>query len=476
MGDRKDVQMTFLVKEGRSVRGTWHRLRSRGAVAALVAAFALTPVLGVAAFQLAPSDPSPATGGARVIAQGVTVVPAEDLAWTLRLMTAETPANAKKSPTVPGFILADTGTILVEEADDCCVVRLGGAEADWMQPDEESTVAALGSNRVDYYRFELAPVADTADPTVIHQSAPFTGSGDAHDIDLVSTSLIGGETLAIPAGAAPTIVLVTSGTAEVSTADGEFVTLEAKNAFSAAGELLITATGESADVVAAVIGPKVPRLSDVAAQTVSNATPVAVGPKPATSDDVDTDGDGLSDVKEEEIFTDALLADTDGDGLSDGDEVRLGTKPLIDDTDGDGVSDGDEAAAGTDPRGTGGDAAVPTAEPVAEPVTEEPTVAPEEPVVEEPVVEEPVIEEPVTEPEPEVLDTDQDGVDDAYELEIGTDPYTYDTDVDGLGDGDELFGYATGPLNPDSDGDGWLDGDEVTNGTDPNDAASFPSM
>lgn len=56
----------------------------------------------------------------------------------------------------------------------------------------------------------------------------------------------------------------------------------------------------------------------------------------------DTDGDGLNDgVEVNEHFTDPLNADTDGDGLSDGDEVLvLGTNPLSADTDGDGVPDG----------------------------------------------------------------------------------------------------------------------------------------
>ena len=41
------------------------------------------------------------------------------------------------------------------------------------------------------------------------------------------------------------------------------------------------------------------------------------------------DGDGLLDVEEEAIGTDALNPDTDGDGFDDGEEVLLmGTDPL----------------------------------------------------------------------------------------------------------------------------------------------------
>lgn len=58
---------------------------------------------------------------------------------------------------------------------------------------------------------------------------------------------------------------------------------------------------------------------------------------------VDSDKDGLDDVREKEIGTDPRNLDTDGDGLSDGDEVIIyKTDPLKADTDGDGLSDGDE--------------------------------------------------------------------------------------------------------------------------------------
>jgi outer membrane protein assembly factor BamB len=43
---------------------------------------------------------------------------------------------------------------------------------------------------------------------------------------------------------------------------------------------------------------------------------------------VDTDGDGVPDVDEEELGTDPFNPDTDGDGLSDGFEVDFGTDPL----------------------------------------------------------------------------------------------------------------------------------------------------
>lgn len=69
---------------------------------------------------------------------------------------------------------------------------------------------------------------------------------------------------------------------------------------------------------------------------------------------VDSDKDGLDDVREKELGTDPYNADTDGDGLSDGDEVIIWkTNPLNPDTDGDSYKDGDEVRNGYNPLGPG---------------------------------------------------------------------------------------------------------------------------
>jgi hypothetical protein len=122
--------------------------------------------------------------------------------------------------------------------------------------------------------------------------------------------------------------------------------------------------------------------------------------------ELDSDGDGLSDVDEvRKHKTDPLVADTDGDGLSDGAEVcEHGTSPTKTDTDGDGLTDGDE------------------------------------------------------------LTTSWFGL----SSEGATDPLNKDTDGDGLSDGDEVTVYATDPTSRDSDDDGLSDGEEVAKyATDP---------
>ncbi len=73
--------------------------------------------------------------------------------------------------------------------------------------------------------------------------------------------------------------------------------------------------------------------------------------------DVDSDGDGLSDWKETQLyFTNPVMRDSDRDGLDDLDEVEVyGTDPNRLDSDNGGVRDGDEVQRGANPLDAGDD-------------------------------------------------------------------------------------------------------------------------
>lgn len=67
----------------------------------------------------------------------------------------------------------------------------------------------------------------------------------------------------------------------------------------------------------------------------------------------------------------------------------------------------------------------------------------------------------------ESVDTDNDGLDDVREKQLGTNPAKADSDADGLNDGDEVIIWKTNPLNADTDGDSYTDGSEVFHGYNP---------
>jgi hypothetical protein len=383
-----------------------------------------------------------------------------------------------------GFLITDTGVLLVEDLQDGQQERLPAGEAMLTQAGDAQLRAALGADDATYFDVALVePGAEAAGGTgSVFASEPFPGTGARHDVDLLQDAVAAGAAATIPAGALPTLVLVLDGSADVATDAGDVVSLADGEAVSLPGALTVTAGENGASIAAAVTGPAVPRLAGGAgtptapARTIESpqpaATPRAQGQRVVTtaptaspeanaaassanaaaSENADDDGDGLTNAEELALNTDPALADTDEDGLTDGDEVhQYGTEPLAPDTDGDGVLDGDEVAQGTDPLDAGAvvaEAPVEAAAPAAET-----GAAPEETTGTE-------------------VDSDGDGLPDSIELQLGTDPSDPDTDDDGATDGTEYYTLQTGTRNPDTDGDGVSDGDEAINGTDPNDPNS----
>jgi len=187
--------------------------------------------------------------------------------------------------------------------------------------------------------------------------------------------------------------------------------------------------------------------------------------------DADMDDDGLTDYEELFVYlSDPWFIDTDGDGLSDWSEVYVThTSPVLEDTDSDGVPDGMEVGdALTDRDGDempnvwektysclDADTADAAGDFDSDGLTN--------------------LEEYNAGTDPCEADTDGDGLDDDYEINVPlTSPLLADTDGDGLDDGAEVNTHSTDPLDPDSDDDGFSDGAEVAAGTDPNDPNSIP--
>ncbi|MGI9254656.1 MAG: hypothetical protein ACR2J8_13000 [Thermomicrobiales bacterium] len=459
----------------------------------------LTPALGAAAWRQGPTDTSPATGPARVMAQGVVDIGDGQWSWEVSRHTAQPPVNAAEEPARLGFLIAGDGAMIIEDANSGEQIRLANGEAMLTHNGKTELRVAMGATASPYYAIELVPAAvGEAAPEGGYLGSAFAGSGGRHDLDLVGISLGPSQVINGPAGAGQTLVMVIAGSAEVATDKSEFIPLAAGEAQSVDGPVTVTGYDGGADVAIAVIGPAVPRLA-VSGAPVTEATvpaeaqeaqpattsqPTAGEPaKPAAErtrareatpsgatgsvDPNDPDGDGLTNEEEDALNTDPGIADTDGDGLNDGREVKeFGTLPLVADSDGNGINDfdqqGDAVLSNPDQTPAAGRTPV-MVDNAAGSGNESPTTS-----------EQPDQEQGAQQPQGAGGggDSDGDGLTDDFENQIGTDPFNPDSDNDHASDGEEWNLGKTGPLNPDDDKDGKLDGDEIHGGTDPNDPSS----
>ena len=172
----------------------------------------------------------------------------------------------------------------------------------------------------------------------------------------------------------------------------------------------------------------------------------------------DTDGDGLSDFVEGVVGTDPTRVDSDGDTLDDASELGDPRAPIDSDTDGiidplDGDDDDDGLDTGTElgatPPGLGdadGDGAPNHHDGDADDDTFGDAIDGLDDADDDGV---PAFLD--SDEIPVGLDSDGDGLTDAQEIDLGTDPSAPDTDGDGLDDGAEVAA-GSDPLDPSSPG------------------------
>jgi uncharacterized repeat protein (TIGR01451 family) len=201
---------------------------------------------------------------------------------------------------------------------------------------------------------------------------------------------------------------------------------------------------------------------------------------------LDSDRDGLSDIIEHAIGTDALDADSDDDGVPDGAEARYDQdsdgdgliNALDPDSDDDGLFDGTELGLGCDQGGT--DLRRRRCVADADPTT---TTDPLSADTDQGGVKDgsedsnlngrvdPGESDPTAThgaDDPNILDTDQDGLSDGLEQHLGSDPNDADSDDDGAPDGAESNPSDDADhdglidlLDADSDNDALFDGTEL---------------
>jgi hypothetical protein len=201
---------------------------------------------------------SPASGHAQVIAQGVGSL-SGDVAWRAVFHSVDPGSTAEIPSGGPGFILVDTGGVVVD----------GGAALVVLAPTEgvfhsapATRLTPIGDRPAGFFTIDLVPPAASGDAgggIPVYASEPFPAPGGARDIDLVRDLLEPGESTTVIGNASPVLVLVTLGAVQAESSDGSTASLRVGEAATLNGDIVLTAEGQAPSTfVAAVIGREAP--------------------------------------------------------------------------------------------------------------------------------------------------------------------------------------------------------------------------
>jgi hypothetical protein len=244
--------------------GSRYSLRSPVALfAALTIALALG---SVAAQDSSLTSPSPAEGYARVIAQGMSAPAAERVAWrvvdrTIPVRRDAVPSN--RFADGAGFLLASDAPLFVTDQKSKLRLRLGVGEAAFVQQGANQTWASLEAEETRAYSLELVArdqVNAVAPDEIVSHSRSFVMPPADYDLDLVGATVGRNELAALSSGEYPLYILVVSGNVEVRTGgdDPERTRLEAGQAAPFRGEMTVRGRlDEGSSSVAAIIGPSI---------------------------------------------------------------------------------------------------------------------------------------------------------------------------------------------------------------------------
>ena len=371
-------------------------------VSSLVAAVLASGSLADAAAPAAPEPPSPASGHAEVIAQGVVGFDGSAYRWKLGSHTVAAEGSTFAA-TTGTFLAASSGAAVTVHGNEGTWSRLAPGEATFRFSGSTASTSAGAAATLSTISVDLATDGG---------ADAFTPGAGTHDMDLLRDVLAAGETFTLTSEL-PAFVLVTSGS--VADATGSALSSGASANFTGAFALTNSGT-DVATVLVAVIGPV---LSDTPAPGGATTTTVAGTPTTAPSGPGTTQPSGSAttqppgpDTTQAPPTTLDPMGDPDGDGLLSGDEIGVwNTNPNDADSDNDGHNDYREVIDfQTDPN--------------------DPSDVPNNPTT--------------TAPPP---DSDGDGLTNAEEQQLGTNPNNQDTDGDTYADGGEVLS-GTDPLYP----------------------------
>jgi hypothetical protein len=241
---------------------------------------ALLPVLlpaGLAMRQVVAQDdgpnvPSAARVGQAVIAQGVSEMPAPQIAWRVVRDTAELPGSAEYESRALGFALAAEDAILISNRSIGQQTLLAQGEASFVPAGSDERRESMGDTATSLYRIALVPADqanEAAGDELIHGGAPFDAPSGRRDVSLVAerglcTLRDSGRSITRTAGDSngfPILIVVTDGTLEIMPRAGEPVRLEAGQAIEISPTVTLKSllnTDRCTSYVIAVIGPRLP--------------------------------------------------------------------------------------------------------------------------------------------------------------------------------------------------------------------------
>jgi hypothetical protein len=232
----------------------------------LIGMVLLVLALGGGAIALADdaTDPSPATGHAEVVAEGVESFSAQNVRWQVESVKVD-PAKDPVAVAGPGFVVADKGAILVTTSNGA-EARLAPGESIFL-PAAGSTVTALTTTVATAKTVVLTDASKTAGSDAVLTGDPIAAPTGRRDLDLVRDVLKSKEHALIENGdATPAVILVLKGAITVKNANGGTVELTAGKAGALTGPLTVTATStSSAAFYAGIIGPEVEPAGTIAA-------------------------------------------------------------------------------------------------------------------------------------------------------------------------------------------------------------------
>ncbi len=228
---------------------------TRHTAAALFAGLVLigSGAAGVAVRIYSMTDPSPATGSARVIAQGIAPLIGEQVVWRAVRYQAQPRSTALAAVSPLSFLIASDEPLLLSNDDPATVeedliaeARLAPGEAMMVRSGTQQQRASVTDASTEYIAMELVEVAqadNVVDGQVLFISNPFVSGGTTpdleFDLDLVSAVLSDSDSTVIPDTGQSVAILATDGAIDVIPSGGRRRTLQVGEGDVFTGEIEI---------------------------------------------------------------------------------------------------------------------------------------------------------------------------------------------------------------------------------------------